>query len=386
MLAGPIWSSNSRSCKEGGLNISTLYIKNMVSNAEKVFLSRFVVDVDLGHFVRISPNEISISDLESFRTIHRIGSGFRKSDWYSKFTGGGPPGIFAMTDPKQHTQRRRLFAQAFSNTGILQYESTVRAKTELAIAKIKRDATCANADILQWFTFMATDVSGELSFGKSFDMLELEQKTSYIRDLETTMMISGIRSELPVPFAIASLLPIPALRHARQLVPRLHAYGEKAIQNLRAHTFSKIEGVAVPPSLFSKFLDTDKNQGLSDYEIAREASNLIVAGSDTTAISLTYLIYTVLLPENASIKHALLEEIARLPEATSAAELGKLTYLRAVVDESLRLFGAAPATLPRVVPKEGAVLGEYELPSGTTVGTQAFTIHRDPAIFEDPER
>jgi len=116
-----------------------------------------------------------VSDLDAFKTIHRIGSGFNKSIWYQRFNESEHPGIFTMIDPKQHATRRRLFAQPFSNSSVLTFESAVRQKVELAVIKIKRDAQAGSADILKWFTFMATDVSGELSFGKSFDMLQQEQ-------------------------------------------------------------------------------------------------------------------------------------------------------------------------------------------------------------------
>ena len=35
-----------------------------------------------GAIVRISPDEVSVIDLDSQKTIHRIGSPFLKSDWY----------------------------------------------------------------------------------------------------------------------------------------------------------------------------------------------------------------------------------------------------------------------------------------------------------------
>ena len=44
----------------------------------------------------------------------------------------------------------------------------------MAVSKINRDAKIDKADILKWFTFMATDVIVELSFGESFHMLEQE--------------------------------------------------------------------------------------------------------------------------------------------------------------------------------------------------------------------
>lgn len=80
-----------------------------------------------------------------------------------------------MTDPHAHSSRRRLFAQPFANSSILTYEAVVREKVEIAIAKIGRDATTGEADVLKWFTFMATDVIGQLSFGKSFETLQREE-------------------------------------------------------------------------------------------------------------------------------------------------------------------------------------------------------------------
>ena len=54
-------------------------------------------------------------------------------------------------------------------------EPSIRERVETAISKIKRDALAGNADVMKWFTFMATDISGEASFGKSFGMLQHEQ-------------------------------------------------------------------------------------------------------------------------------------------------------------------------------------------------------------------
>ena len=125
--------------------------------------------------MRISPTEVSVSDLSSVKIVHRVGSKFNKSDWYQKFNDNPHLGIFAMTDPKEHATRRRLFAQSFSNSFLLQFEPTLRQKVEIAVSKIKRNAEVGRADILKWFTFMATDIMGELSFGKSFDMLQQEE-------------------------------------------------------------------------------------------------------------------------------------------------------------------------------------------------------------------
>lgn len=127
-----------------------------------------------GPAIRISPSEAAIASLPSFKLIHRVGaSGFRKSDWYQKFVDSeGAPGLFAETDVKKHGARRRLFAGSFSKTSILGFEERVRGKVEMGVRKMKREG---RTDVLKWWTFVATDAVADLSFGRSFGMLEKEE-------------------------------------------------------------------------------------------------------------------------------------------------------------------------------------------------------------------
>ncbi|KIW68485.1 hypothetical protein PV04_04427 [Phialophora macrospora] len=341
-------------------------------------------EIQKGPYVRISPDEISVADLTSVKTIYRAGSTFRKADWYQKFNESPYPGIFSMIDAKAHATRRRLFAQSFSKSSLTKFEPQIRVKVQTAIFKIHRDIQRARADVLKWFTFMATDVIGELSFGESFNMLEQETKTPYIRDLETAMMISGVGAELGPLLKIAKWLPSRSVQDSLAITKRLDQYGLMAIANLKKHVTTA--GDKGPGSLFTRFLDPAKNQELSLPEISVEASNLIVAGSDTTAVSLTYLIWSLHRLQHRHIKQKLLEEFAEVPIDAPLAVLDQLPYLHAVINESLRLYGAAPGSLPRVTPKGGFKLGGHYIPEDTIVSTQAYTMHRDESIFKDADR
>lgn len=53
-------------------------------------------------------------------------------------------------------------------------------------------------------------------------------------------------------------------------------------------------------------------------------------------------------------------------EFVSLAKLETIPYLRAVVKESLRLGYGLPGRVPRVVPKEGAVLCDQKIPGGAS--------------------
>lgn len=133
--------------------------------------------------------------------------------------------------------------------------------------------------------------------------------------------------------------------------------------------------------MFTKLFGAGEN-GLSDRAINEEAQTYIVAGSDTTAVTLTYLVYS--LCRDDRIRKKLVAELAGLPESFTDRDLRDLPYLSQVIDETLRLYPAVPSALPRSVPPEGAQFNGYSLPAGCTVSSQAYSLHRNPKIFPDP--
>lgn len=136
-------------------------------------------------------------------------------------------------------------------------------------------------------------------------------------------------------------------------------------------------------TLFTNVFKAADDDKLTSEEVCSAATTYIVAGTDTTANSLTYLIWSVC--RNPTMKARLLDELQSLPEDYSDSHLRNLRFLNCLIDETLRLYSAAPASLPRVVPSDGAELGTYWVPGGTVVSAQAYTMHRDPDVFHHPE-
>ncbi|KAF4373895.1 hypothetical protein F8388_007801 [Cannabis sativa] len=65
-------------------------------------------------------------------------------------------------------------------------------------------------------------------------------------------------------------------------------------------------------------------------------------------------------------------------------DLSKLPYLQNIIHETLRLFPAAPMLLPHYSSEDCIVEG-YDIPRDTIVMVNAWAIHRDPKLWEDPE-
>lgn len=160
-VPGPFWSRFTR-----------LPLKKAIIGGRRIF---FIHDLhqQYGDIVRIAPDEVSVSDMDGFKKIHAVSATFNKADWYEKLTIFPRHSVFTMMTKETHAARRKLFARGFSKSYLREhYEPIVAEKARLAVKGIKERAVKGNADLMQWWTFLATDTVGRLGFGESFGMLE----------------------------------------------------------------------------------------------------------------------------------------------------------------------------------------------------------------------
>ncbi|KAM1031699.1 hypothetical protein ACFX13_036224 [Malus domestica] len=114
-------------------------------------------------------------------------------------------------------------------------------------------------------------------------------------------------------------------------------------------------------------------------------TQMIVAGSDTTATSLKWII-SLLLNKKHALKHAQ-EEInlkvgrERWVEDT---DIENLTYLQAIVKETLRLYPPGPFSVPHEAMEDCQVCGLH-IPKGTRLFVNLWKLHRDPTVWSEPE-
>ncbi|KAJ5671123.1 hypothetical protein N7507_000250 [Penicillium longicatenatum] len=336
---------------------------------------------EYGPIVRTSTTQVDICDIEAAREIHKTNSRYLKSEFYNVLAAKNFQNMFSTTDPKFHSNRRRLLATPISDSSLSKHEPLISSLVYLAIDKIAQEMeTRGVADVFKWWLFMATDVIGELTFGESFQMLQKGEKNQYTKDLESLASFQPIRTTFPNMVDLGRRLPLPIFNRAGAATNRMVQYALQSLQRYTINLESNPE--TAKQTLFTKVFD-EKN-GLSLREILCEAQGYIIAGSDTTAVTLTYLVYSVC--SDARVRAKLAVELASLPEPISDKDLRNLPYLNQVISETLRLHTAVPFGLPRVVPEGGVTLKRMYIPGGKTVSTQSYSLHRDPGIFADPDR
>lgn len=114
--------------------------------------------------------------------------------------------------------------------------------------------------------------------------------------------------------------------------------------------------------------------------------NLILAGSDSTSINLTWTL-SLLLNNRHALKRAQEEldlKIGR-DRRVEDQDIKDLVYLQGVVKESLRLYPPGPLGVPHEAMEDCKVCGYY-VPKGTRVFVNVWKLHRDPRVWQDPEK
>jgi cytochrome P450 len=119
----------------------------------------------------------------------------------------------------------------------------------------------------------------------------------------------------------------------------------------------------------------DTGEGMSEDQIIDEIIILIFAGHETTANTLSWLLY--LLTSNEAVLQKLTASLA----GTSMHDVLTNEYLKATIHEGMRLYPAAWMT--ERVALEDDQSGEYTFPKGTIIISFLFGLHRDEHLWKN---
>nr|TKW17796.1 hypothetical protein SEVIR_5G391900v2 [Setaria viridis] len=123
----------------------------------------------------------------------------------------------------------------------------------------------------------------------------------------------------------------------------------------------------------------------TDTFISALVANVLGAGTETTSTTMEWTM-TLLLNHPDVLKKAQEEIDSNVggDRLLDKNDLPHLPYLHCIINETLRLYPAAPMLLPHEASTDCKIHG-YDVPVGSMVLVNAYAIHRDPAIWENPE-
>ncbi|KAL3642302.1 hypothetical protein CASFOL_013117 [Castilleja foliolosa] len=131
--------------------------------------------------------------------------------------------------------------------------------------------------------------------------------------------------------------------------------------------------------------ENENSSPVEDDTIKAIILDMFVAGTDTTSTSLEWTIAELI--KNPRAMKILQNEVRRVAgnkKEIDEDDLDKMTYLKAVIKEALRLHAPVPLLVVRESTQDTKVMG-YDIKAGTQVMVNAWAIGRDPTLWEKPE-
>ncbi|GIZ48595.1 hypothetical protein CKM354_001164800 [Cercospora kikuchii] len=327
--------------------------------------------------LRIGPNELHISDVKLYKTIYSQTNPFPKHDYFYECF-NTPHTLFVETDTSLHKERRKTLNPLFSRTGVEQFQPAMAEKLRQIGAKLRRISKNGPIGVNNMIRSMTVDIISQLAFGSSLGLIE-ESKDSceaaFLQAFDVAgAAIYGMYYNPIQKFAssLVSLDVLGKLDPGLGELARLQRYAKDShARFIRRNDEAKQS--SPHPIIFDRLMGVPIDQQVT------ESIDILVAGSDTTAFTLTVCLNAVL--ANVHLKRKV---VAAVDEAMpdphklpSFVELEKNAYLFAVVKESLRFAMAVPGMLPRVVPERSQpfMVDGKVVPPGTVVGMSAYTMN-----------
>ena len=164
--------------------------------------------------------------------------------------------------------------------------------------------------------------------------------------------------------------------------------------------FTVLTRALTPPS--DRPFATADIKGLSQMDklIASELLDHLAAGQETSGLTLTYLIHemsqrpdlqdrlrTELLSLSPPIALSSSSDNAVPPALPPLRSIDALPLLHAIIMETLRLRSPIAGPQPRKTPahRPASLASSPPLPPNVRVSAQAYSLHRNPSVFPDPE-
>ncbi|PWY77056.1 cytochrome P450 [Aspergillus heteromorphus CBS 117.55] len=344
-----------------------------------------------GPIVRINPREVHIADPAMYDEIYAAGGRKRDKDQAMVSAYASPYAALATIDHDLHRARRAPLNPFFSKKAVLELSSVIQEKISLLAWHLEKSHAEKSVITLSTaFIGLTGDIITHYLYG---------QDNGYLRDrdLAKRNMVWEIMAEGTNACHLFRFFPcIPTLTKA--LPPRLMRLLRPTLSNVydmqdqiareSEDALSSRRGTAKRRTIYHALNSPDvPSHERSLHRLRDESFIVLIGGAESTAATLSFAMYHLL--QNREMYCKLRKELQRaMPTPTSHADwsqLERLPYLTAVINEALRL-GAAALRPTRVATTETLYYKEYAIPPGTPVSTISYFVHRNPAIFPDPER
>ncbi len=269
--------------------------------------------------------------------------------------------------------QRRAAAPTFSHRNVTGLAPVMSAAAEASLARVEAAGPRATDmyDEMVRATFeVITRVT--VSGSESFDPDEVH------RAINGYISAAGKVSLFDI-LGLPDWLPRPSRIIGGKSLGLMKSVADDAVISRRE---TPSEGV---PDLLDLLLDgedPETGRSMSTAELRDNLLTFIVAGHETTALTLAWALYLCAFDQGVQTRARAEAQEALKGRTATADDLPNLPYIRMIIDEALRLYPPA-GIISRTAQKDDS-LCEREVKKGDTVMIPIYALHRNELLWEEP--
>ncbi|KAF2115007.1 cytochrome P450 [Lophiotrema nucula] len=364
-----------------------------------------------GPIVQLGPNELSVNTYEGgLKTIYT--GNFHKTEFYkNRFTNYGTENSFTMIDKTAHSTRKRMLSNIYSKSVVLA-SPTIKETTKSVLyerllpifAKAADNNDAIDVHRLDYAYAMDSFMAYQFGLSHGSDFIrDVEKRNWYLDNFFGRRPWIYWITEHPRLVEIASQIGL-------NIVPRWVDQSTDDLESWQIGICDKAEELlttnpsiaSADPGNFPAIFATERAQfqkadGANSKMIASDMYDHNAAAHETSGDTLTYVYYE--LSRRPELQDALRVELQTLspqfpPPGTPVTDItlpdpksvDQLPLLDSVLQETLRRWVAVPGPQFRRTPAQGCSLAGYDnIPGGVRVSCLAYSLHRNPDAFPEPE-
>ena len=269
-----------------------------------------------------------------------------------------------------HLRNRRLVQPAFHHQRIGGYADVMCEEAQAMVARWADGKRIAADDDVMEATLR---VVGRTLFSTA---LGAEVVDEVVRSVP--LVLDGIGRRARDPLGLIGKLPTASNREFNTAIQRLRDVVDRIVAQYRDSGVDHGDMV----SMLLLATDAETGEQLSDEQVRDEVITMLAAGTETTANTVAWVLHVLgTRPDLEQRVHAEVDAVVGARPVT-LADVPNLEVIRRMISESLRLYPQASMLMRMAT--EPVMLGETELPAGSSVLLPLYAMHRDPAVFTDP--
>ncbi|RCV30472.1 hypothetical protein SETIT_6G097600v2 [Setaria italica] len=292
--------------------------------------------------------------------------------------------------------RRLVTTHLFSVKKVNSYRLARQDEVRLVMEKIREAvAGCKVVDISEMMNTFANDIVCRAVSGKFF---RAEGRNKLFRELIVTIisLIDGFNLEEYFP-RLANVLGSLTSWFASNKAEKTHKIWDELLETIisdhegrgRSSEQGHVVGGGVEQEetdFVDVLLSVQKEYGITRDHIKAILMDMFAAGTDTSSLVLELAMAELMRSPQlmTKLQAEVRENTPKGQEMVAQDDIASMTYLRAVVKETLRLHPPVPLLLPRISMVDCEFDG-YTIPSGTRVIINEWAIGRDPESWEKAE-